>query len=33
MEYDKINLGAYNLHFIKTETFKTTTISVNLEKR
>ena len=23
MEYDKITLGAYNLHFIKTERFKT----------
>lgn len=33
MEYDKINLGAYNLHFIKTERFKTTTISVNFREK
>ena len=29
MDYEKIDMGAYNIHIIKTEKFKTTTVSVN----
>jgi len=29
MKYEKISLESYNLHFIKTDKFKTTTVSVN----
>ena len=33
MKYEKINLEAYNLHFITTDKFKTTTISVNFREK
>ena len=32
MEYKRIEKGSYNLHFIKTDKFKTTTISVNFRE-
>ena len=32
MEYKKIEKGSYNLHFIKTDKFKTTTVSVNFRE-
>ena len=33
MKYKKINMGSYNLHLIKTDKFKTTTVSVNFADR
>ena len=33
MKYEKIKMGAYNIHFIKTNKFKTTTISVNFREK
>ena len=33
MKYEKINLESYNLHFITTDKFKTTTISVNFREK
>ena len=33
MKYEKVNLEAYNLHFITTDKFKTTTISVNFREK
>lgn len=33
MKYEKINLESYNLHFITTDKFKTTTVSVNFRER
>ena len=33
MDYEKIEMGAYNLHFINTDKFKTTTISVNFRDK
>lgn len=33
MKYEKVNLESYNLHFIKTDKFKTTTISVNFREK
>jgi len=33
MDYEKIEMGAYNLHFINTDKFKTTTISVNFREK
>lgn len=32
MEYEKIEIGTYNIHFIKTNKFKSTTISVNFRE-
>ncbi len=32
MDCEKINMGAYNLHFIKTEKFKTISVSVNFRR-
>ena len=32
MQYEKIKLNGYNLHFIKTKKFKTTTISINFRE-
>lgn len=32
MQYEKINMGSYNLHFIKTDKFKTVTVSVNFRR-
>ena len=32
MNYEKIDLGSYNIHFIKTNKFKSTTISVNFRE-
>lgn len=33
MEYEKIDMGSYNLHFINTDKFKTTLISINFRER
>ena len=33
MEYEKIDLGSYHIHFINTDKFKTTTISVNFREK
>ena len=33
MKYEKVNLESYNLHFITTDKFKTTTISVNFREK
>lgn len=33
MKYEKIDLGSYNLHFITTDKFKTTTISINFREK
>ena len=33
MKYEKIDLGPYKLHFINTDKFKTTTISVNFREK
>jgi len=33
MDYEKINMGSYNIHLIKTDKFKTTTISVNFREK
>jgi len=33
MKYEKINLESYNLHFITTDKFKTTTVSVNFREK
>lgn len=33
MKYEKISIESYNLHFINTDKFKTTTISVNFRER
>lgn len=33
MDYEKIDMGSYNLHFIHTNKFKTTTISVNFREK
>lgn len=33
MKYEKVNLESYNLHFITTDKFKTTTVSVNFREQ
>ena len=33
MDYEKINMGAYNLHLIKTEKFKTITVEINFREK
>lgn len=33
MDYEKINMGAYNLHLIKTNKFKTITIEINFREK
>ena len=33
MKYEKVNLESYNLHFIKLDKFKTTTVSVNFREK
>ena len=33
MDYEKINMGAYNLHLIKTTKFKTITVEVNFREK
>lgn len=33
MDYEKIDMGSYNLHFINTDKFKTNTISVNFREK
>lgn len=33
MNYEKINMGPYNIHFINTDKFKTTTISINFRDK
>ena len=33
MDYEKVDMGSYNLHFIHTNKFKTTTISVNFREK
>ena len=33
MDYEKINMGAYNLHLIKTQKFKTITIEINFREK
>ena len=33
MNYEQINMGAYNLHIIKTNKFKTITVEVNFRRK
>ena len=33
MDYEKINMGAYNLHLIKTQKFKTITVEINFREK
>ena len=33
MKYEKIDMGAYNIHLIQTDNFKTTTVSVNFREK
>ena len=33
MNYEKINMGSYQLHIIKTKKFKTITVEVNFRRK
>ena len=33
MKYEKINMGAYNLHLIQTNKFKTITVEINFREK